>query len=143
YFGLAVSGMADEQTLTKMQEFLSSPLQYGKRHTRSIQLKKDLNTLGFASFHKPNNYFGTKTRNGIKDFQRAYGLPVSGIADDRTLDEIQKALDQRSYTQYDLSLAEALSMQMQVNPQTDQKYAYVSKNYINGNSKVRSEEHTS
>src|SRR5699024_439032 len=92
YYGLPISGIADEPTLTTMEEILSSPFQYGERHKDSVQLKEDLDTLGFASFNGPNTYFGTKTRRGIEDFQKYYGLPVSGIADESTLEKIQDVL---------------------------------------------------
>ncbi len=41
-----------------------------------------------------------------------------------------------SETNYNLSLTEAVNIQMKANPQTDKNYAYVSKAYINSNNKV-------
>ena len=91
YYGLKATGQADLETLDKMEELLSNPLQPGKRHEDTIQLKKDLNRLGFGNI-KVTSLYGSFTEKRVKDFQRHYGLKVTGIADSRTLDKIDEIL---------------------------------------------------
>jgi mannosyl-glycoprotein endo-beta-N-acetylglucosaminidase len=136
YHSLPVSGIADEPTRTKIEEVISSPLQYGKHHPDNVGLKLNLDKLGYASFDNPNDYFGSKTEQGVKDFQEDYGFPISGIADKKTMLAIAEAAASRDYTEYNLTLSEALAMQMAVNPQTDNNYAYVSKSHIDDNNRV-------
>src|SRR5699024_10246209 len=64
------------------------------------------------------------------------GLPVSGIADEITLALIEKLLNANIFTEYDITLEEALNIQMKAGPQTDKPYAYVSSAYIDGNNQV-------
>src|SRR5699024_9513879 len=74
----------------KMKEILSSPLQNGKRHKDTVQLKKD---LAFLSMSVPGNgttLFGTQTEKRVKEFQKKNGLAVSGIADKITLEKIKE-----------------------------------------------------
>ncbi|WP_440897979.1 peptidoglycan-binding protein [Amphibacillus sp. Q70] len=93
YFGLEdVTGIADSDTLEKLDEILSTPLQRGGRHEDVIQLKEDLVALGFGSFNF-NQSYGSTTEATVEEFQAYYGLRVNGIADPRTLDEIQKVLN--------------------------------------------------
>ncbi|HEX6594196.1 MAG TPA: peptidoglycan-binding protein, partial [Bacillota bacterium] len=91
YYGLTVTGVADSRTLDKIAEILSTPFQRGKRHEDTIQLKKDLNRLGFGNI-KVTPLYGSFTETRVKDFQRYYGLTVTGIADSRTLDKIDEIL---------------------------------------------------
>src|SRR5699024_7534010 len=72
----------------------------------------------------------------VREFQSHYNLAVSGIADEVTLTKITELLRGINYTEYDLTLNEAVNLQMKVNPQTDQNYAYVAKRYINDNDTV-------
>src|SRR5699024_11418063 len=91
YYGLKATGQADLETLDKMEELVSNPLQPGKRHEDTIQLKKDLNRLGFGNI-KVTSLYGSFTEKRVKDFQRHYDLKVTGIADSRTLDKIDEIL---------------------------------------------------
>src|SRR5699024_2501467 len=91
YYGLKATGQADLETLDKMADILSSPMQPGKRHEDTIQLKKDLNRLGFGNIKVTSSY-GSFTEKRVKDFQRHYDLKVTGIADSRTLDKIDEIL---------------------------------------------------
>ncbi|TFJ91254.1 peptidoglycan-binding protein [Lentibacillus salicampi] len=90
YHGLPNSGIAEDDTRDKIQEVLSTPLQYGKSHEDSIELKKNLELLGIVSWdNDPTDYFGTRTEQAVKEFQEQYDLPVSGIADTNTLDKLK------------------------------------------------------
>src|SRR5699024_11046898 len=91
YYGLKATGQADLETLDKMDDILSSPMQQGKRHEDTIQLKKDLNRLGFGNI-KVTSLYGSFTEKRVKDFRRHYDLKVTGIADSRTLDKIDEIL---------------------------------------------------
>src|SRR5699024_284877 len=141
YYGLLVSGIADEITLKKIDEVLNSPYQDGKRGTHVVESKKNLRKLGIGNYPaNPSNYFGDSTENNVKEFQSLHGLFVSGIADEITIakidEEVKKLQITNIYTKYNLTLEEALEIQMKVRPQTDRRYAYVSANYIDKNNKV-------
>lgn len=70
---------------------LANTLQIGKRHPDVIKIKQHLNRLGLTSFKNPNDYFGKQTEAGIKKLQAQYGLPVTGIADKRTIHTLENA----------------------------------------------------
>src|SRR5690625_3366908 len=92
FYGLKVSGVAEESTLNKIQEILNSPLKRGANSAQVRKLKEDLNKLGFSVGMKNPNNFGPATESAVKAFQKAYNLPQSGIADEVTLNEIDKEL---------------------------------------------------
>src|SRR5699024_5967020 len=94
YYGLLVNGIADEKTLEKMDEILSSSFQDGERGDHIVELKKNLTRLGIGNYpDNPSNYFGVSTENNVKSFQSYYGLLVSGIADEITLKKIDEVLN--------------------------------------------------
>ncbi|WP_461183809.1 peptidoglycan-binding protein, partial [Virgibacillus kimchii] len=92
YYRLDVTGVADDATLDKLEELISTPLQEGGRHKDAIQLKEDLERLGFGSFIGNRNY-GSKTASAVEDFQSYYGLKENGIADERTLEKLESILN--------------------------------------------------
>lgn len=113
YYGLKESCKLGSETLNKLNDLLECPLQSGKKHKNVTKLKKDLNHLGYGVI-KVTDKFGGRTERKLKKFQKHYGLPVSGIADDVTLDKIQKARKVRekiTYCKYDVTLSEALNME--------------------------------
>src|SRR5690625_2175742 len=146
YYSLPATGKADLDTLNKIDEILAHPLQNGKKHPEAAKLKKNLNNLGYTGLSHSNVY-GNLTERRVREFQRDYNLPVSGIAEENTLAAIEKALNERdktTYTHYDISLSQALNIQINRSPQTD-KYsnepAYVSSKYIKlskGSAKISS-----
>src|SRR5699024_5950269 len=69
-----------------------SPLQNGKRHQDTVQLKKDLAFLGIPVPGNGTTLFGTQTEKKVKEFQRKNNLAVSGIADYITLEKIQELI---------------------------------------------------
>ncbi|HLR69334.1 MAG TPA: peptidoglycan-binding protein, partial [Virgibacillus sp.] len=135
YYGLKVTGQANKATLSKIESLLPNPLSKGKRHKDTISLKKKLNQIGYGGI-KVTNYYGSFTEKRIKQFQRDYDLPVTGVADEETLAAIDKAMETRekvTYSKYDISLERALDIQMNQLQQTDQyrnKPAYISANYV-------------
>src|SRR5699024_12461552 len=60
-------------------------------HKDTIQLKKDLNTLGYANFKNPNNLYASQTKAAVSQFQKDKNLPMSGIAESATRKEIKRA----------------------------------------------------
>ncbi len=90
YYGLKVTGIADSRTIAKIDEVYNSPFQKGKRHNDTKELKLKLNKIGFGKIQVTTLY-GSYTEKRVKDFQRYYGLKVTGTADSRTrakIDEI-------------------------------------------------------
>lgn len=135
YYGLRVNGIADERTWAKMDEILASPFQYGKSHPDTKQLKRYLNRLGYDGI-QVTTFFGSFTEKRLKEFQRDYDLPVSGIADEKTWAALEEAAESKetiTYTYYDQTLDQAINAQMSRSPQTD-KYrnepGYVSADYV-------------
>ncbi|WP_416147532.1 peptidoglycan-binding protein [Salipaludibacillus sp. HK11] len=93
YFGYEVTGLVNEDTLLSVVEVLSSPLRNGQYRETAIQLKKDLAYLGFHISNHPTTFYGPKTEEVVRDFQKEQGLRVNGIADEVTLKKIQELLE--------------------------------------------------
>ncbi|HEY4599690.1 MAG TPA: peptidoglycan-binding protein [Cerasibacillus sp.] len=91
YYGLNATGKMDLNTLDELEKIYQSPLQKGKSHPKVAELKQNLSRLGFGSF-VGNNHFGSLTEKHLIDFQKYYGLKVTGIADSKTLEKINDVL---------------------------------------------------
>ncbi|MFD1020156.1 peptidoglycan-binding protein [Thalassobacillus hwangdonensis] len=136
YYGLRAHGIADAPTFEKIEELLASPLQKGNSHEDVITLKEALIKLGYNGI-MVTDYFGDWTEQRLKEFQADYGLPVSGIGDEKTMIELQKAAaasrEVYTYSESSYTFKEALDIQMNNFPQTD-KYrndpAYVHGSYL-------------
>jgi mannosyl-glycoprotein endo-beta-N-acetylglucosaminidase len=89
-YGLAVTGMADEVTLTTLSELANGPLRQGMYRDDVVQLKIDLEKVGFSVSNNPTTYFGPSTAAQLKAFQEAYGLTADGIAGQATLDKLNE-----------------------------------------------------
>ncbi|WP_052360611.1 peptidoglycan-binding protein [Oceanobacillus manasiensis] len=92
YYSISATGIVDATTLRRIKEILDSPFQNGKRHEKTVNMKEDLERLGFLNFNNPTTYFGSTTEAGVKSFQRYFNLPVSGIAEPNTFAEMEKIL---------------------------------------------------
>ncbi|MFB7816252.1 cell wall hydrolase [Paenibacillus chitinolyticus] len=55
-----------------------------------LDLQERLDALGYFDAGV-TGYYGMKTAESVKKFQRAYGLPVDGEADSKTLGKLEKA----------------------------------------------------
>ena len=131
YYSLYVDGEMRLGTLNKLKEVINSPYQKGKSSAQIKKLKENLRIIGFGRHWKnPTNFYGDDTEKVVKEFQEAYGLVVNGIIDEVTLEKINQLIQTTRYTNYNITLKKALEIQMKTNPQTDKKYAYVSKKYI-------------
>ncbi|WP_018930743.1 peptidoglycan-binding protein [Gracilibacillus lacisalsi] len=94
YYGLEENGQADQTTLEKIEELLSSPLQNGQRHEDAVTLKENLYRLGYWDSPSGTTLYGSQTENAVKEFQQDYDLPQSGIADDITREKIMELVQQ-------------------------------------------------
>ncbi|MFC3039966.1 peptidoglycan-binding protein [Virgibacillus xinjiangensis] len=88
-YDLTVDGIAGSATLSNIEEALDNLYSIGDSGEHIVELKKDLTTLGFANWSDPTPYYGNITASVVKDFQRAYGLTITGTADDITLQTIE------------------------------------------------------
>lgn len=133
-FDLPISGVYDSQTSERMNDILNSAYFVGKKHEDVRLLKTNLMLMGYGdknSVHwtNPDNYFGAGTKTALENFQREFGLSVTGILDAKTAERID-LVKSHQLTKYNMTLEEALDMQMRVNPQTDRPYAYISSEYV-------------
>src|SRR5690625_2211091 len=84
YYDLTVSGVVDTETLASLEELVNSPFQYENRHEYTGTLKDQMYILGFWDSKNGTSLYGSRTERAIRDFQSAYGLRESGIADPKT-----------------------------------------------------------
>lgn len=88
YYKLPITGIASVETLAKIEEVLNNPLRLGQYHPEVIKLKNNLEKFDLAVSSTPNDYYGQKTASAVSEFQKRFGLRVSGIADEVTLAKI-------------------------------------------------------
>ena len=138
YYGLNKTGVADSEVLSTIQHILTMAYQSGDSGPHIKKLKEGLTLLGFANWSDPTPVYGSVTARVVSEFQKHHNLKVSGLVDEVTLNkieiEVEKKLESMQDSHYDITLEEALRMQMAANPQTD-KYrnepAYISSSYVN------------
>ncbi|WP_010531641.1 peptidoglycan-binding protein [Lentibacillus jeotgali] len=121
FYSLSVTGEVDSKTINKMNELLSTSLQLNSHSSKIKELKKKLNKLGYGHI-KVTEKFGKLLEKKVMQFQKDHGLPTSGIVDEITLKEIDDAAkfsEKVTYVNYDLSLEEAISIQMNYLSQLD------------------------
>lgn len=64
----------------------STLLQYGSSSSKVIDLKKRLQELGYiGKSESTSDYFNSRCKQAVESFQSKNGLPVTGIADQKTL----------------------------------------------------------
>lgn len=97
--GLIVDGIAGPNTWEALDTLTagtpdSSPgLEEGDSGDRVIELQQDLNEAGFPVTDNPTTYFGPKTKEAVREFQRAYQLQDNGTADENTMSELDTVLN--------------------------------------------------
>jgi Putative peptidoglycan binding domain len=64
-------------------------LTVGSSGDEVLQLQKILNKLGLLMVD-PNGYFGKQTKNALKDFQKVYTIPQTGLTDEKTREFLNK-----------------------------------------------------
>ncbi|MDR6879185.1 NlpC/P60 family protein [Bacillus sp. 3255] len=70
-------------------------LAQGMSSSTVSNLQQNLKTLGFFTYPTVTGYFGTITAQAVKDYQKAYSLPQTGIADAATQTSIEHSLKKR------------------------------------------------
>src|SRR5699024_5924645 len=96
-YGLVQNGIADEVTLKKIDELVKakqnpSVLENGVRHAKVKTLKKNLKKLGFTVPGNGTTLYGKQTEAKVKEFQKYYGLSVTGKVDSVTDTKINSIL---------------------------------------------------
>ncbi|SDW43677.1 N-acetylmuramoyl-L-alanine amidase [Marinococcus luteus] len=97
--GLIVDGIAGPNTWEALDTSTASApdalsgLEEGDSGDRVIELQRDLNEAGFPVTDNPTTYFGPKTREAVREFQRSYQLEDNGIADENTISELDMVLN--------------------------------------------------
>lgn len=71
-------------------------LTQGMTSSTVSELQKNLKTLGFFTYPIVTGYFGTITEQAVKDYQKAYLLPSTGVADPATQISIVHTLTKRT-----------------------------------------------
>src|SRR5699024_11917512 len=89
---LPATGTIDQETMESLEQEVDKPLERGMRRGDAVELKENLDKLGFASFNNPNELYGSKTESGVKGFQEQYGLEVTGVANQATLQKMEEVL---------------------------------------------------
>ncbi|WP_368901457.1 peptidoglycan-binding protein [Oceanobacillus oncorhynchi] len=100
YYGLSVTGKMNKATKDKLNSVYNHPLQKGKRHNDILEIKRNLNSLGYGHI-SVTTLFGSFMEKKIKEFQKDYGLRVSGIADDVTVAKLKEVAPKDSYQRGD------------------------------------------
>lgn len=108
--GMNPSGIADEETLkaiysdsavVKPGEVAGNTLEIGSKGDEVKAIQDALKAKGYLTGASDGN-FGSATASALKGFQRANGLPVTGVADDATraalLDENSVAMTETTAT---------------------------------------------
>ncbi|OOE14459.1 peptidoglycan-binding protein [Fictibacillus arsenicus] len=108
--GLVVDGIVGKQTYKKLLEksFQEAPpkkqpvqtvsYSYSKElklHSTGqdvMKLQQDLKFLGFFTYYKTTDYYGTITTEAVRKFQISQKLKATGVADATTLDRITKTV---------------------------------------------------
>lgn len=139
-FNLTVNGIFDPATENTMSHYIETSFFMGQSSEEVRLLKKDLLLMGYGNpnskdWTNPDKYFGPGTRKALEMFQKDYNLPVTGIYDTQTAEKmyIEK---HHNFAEYDLTLEQALNMQMKAYPQTDKPYAFVSADWIDEDGRV-------
>ncbi|WP_416151615.1 immunoglobulin-like domain-containing protein [Salipaludibacillus sp. HK11] len=95
YFGLDVSGEADQTTLDLIDEILNGIYTDGNSASEIRDLKLDLTLLGYGNFPTdPSENYGPVTMGVVRAYQEANDLVVSGIADPVTLALLAEQVDE-------------------------------------------------
>ncbi|WDU83478.1 peptidoglycan-binding domain-containing protein [Caloramator sp. Dgby_cultured_2] len=100
------TGTLDLVTLNQLNKALANEpkiLSFGMRHESVSELQTYLYALGYLSV-QPTGYFGSLTQSAVMNFQRDYGLNVTGRADKTLFNKLFEVIDNkyRSYTDYQI-----------------------------------------
>ncbi|MCF6463666.1 C40 family peptidase [Clostridium sp. Cult1] len=97
--GLDPDGSFGSETFEALQRILDlKPLIYERVLKDGVEgedvkaLQERLKILGLLDIDECTTYFGSETRQAIKDFQKLYGIKVDGVAGSETIQAINEAL---------------------------------------------------
>ncbi|SDO06452.1 peptidoglycan-binding protein [Alkalicoccus daliensis] len=91
YYGLEVSGKADESVLKFMTNIVNGDFSSPSSTPEVIGFKQKLSHLGFGTFpDNPSQVYGSVTAGVVKDYQRFYNLKDNGIGDPVTLEHMER-----------------------------------------------------
>jgi peptidoglycan DL-endopeptidase LytE len=96
---LPVTGIVDDATYAKLKETAATSaaeMKIGSRGNNVKVLQQNLKLLGYFQYPQITGYYGTITQEAVKKFQRNNGLSATGIADARTVQLIQNAVNKQS-----------------------------------------------
>ncbi|GGB42807.1 peptidoglycan-binding protein [Fictibacillus barbaricus] len=82
-------------------------LKFGSKGAEVIKLQTRLKDLGFFTYPMITDYYGTVTEESVEKFQKAYGLPVTGIVTNTVLTkltEAEKAQNQKPPTSSEVTI---------------------------------------
>ncbi|WP_273831829.1 peptidoglycan-binding protein [Guptibacillus sedimenti] len=93
--GLSQTGVIDSQTKTKLSSSSVeekkeevSGLKVGARGSSVTSLQQNLKDRGYYSYNV-DGIFGSITEKAVKEFQSIVGLPITGVANDATIDALK------------------------------------------------------
>ncbi|ARK32204.1 N-acetylmuramoyl-L-alanine amidase [Halalkalibacter krulwichiae] len=119
---LVATGVADALTLQTIQAATSAPpsstpslLRLGDRHDAVIELKEDLDKVGFTVPGNTTTYFGSNTEAQVKAFQRSYGLSADGIAGPATLNKLNEVKSNRNLVVLRNGVSHSSVVQLKIN----------------------------
>jgi cell wall-associated NlpC family hydrolase len=79
----------------KPQQPASTDLKFGMRSPEVVKLQSRLKDLGFFTYPMITDYFGTVTEESVESFQKAYGLPITGIVNSTMLNKMTEIEKQK------------------------------------------------
>ncbi|WP_344911713.1 peptidoglycan-binding protein [Amphibacillus indicireducens] len=89
-YGLKANGIVDEVTLNRLNaEASKTDFRVGDRHPNISEIKVKLNRIGFSGI-LVTDYYGDYTADRVRDFQRYYGLSVTGRTDRATIQKLDE-----------------------------------------------------
>src|SRR5699024_2608835 len=91
YYGIEVTGIVDEETMSVLETNINSPYQNGQQGDHVVELKRNLTILGIGNYPKnPSPNFGDSTEINVRRFQSMYELNQNGIGDDVTIAKLEE-----------------------------------------------------
>lgn len=96
---LPATGIVDDATYAKLKEtvvYSTSKMKIGSRGNNVKVLQQNLKLLGYFRYPEITGYYGVITQEAVKKFQRNNGLSATGVADARTVQLIQNAVNKQS-----------------------------------------------
>jgi peptidoglycan endopeptidase LytE len=95
---LPATGIVDDATYAKLKEAAigAAEMKIGSRGNNVKVLQQNLKLLGYFKYPEITGYYGVITQDAVKRFQQNNGLSATGVADARTVQLIQNAVNKRS-----------------------------------------------